>query len=531
MSVGKRVRVPAAALAGVCAAAVVVAGEPPRPQSPQRIGGPYAELLADSADLGPAREADVQLTAALHDTSRPERLTAWAHQRGLNLRWRAGDSWAILEGSPQALAGALQVDIRDYRSRRGEVFYASPQQPRIPAELGDEVEGLGRILGYTPYREANRWQFPLEVPDQGLTPQTLMRAYNIAPLRDAGFTGKGVTAIVFAFDGFDQADLDTFADTFNLPRFTPDVVGGQPPARRGEANMDLQAIHAVAPDAKKVLVNARPTVEGDGSYEKIATMMEDADRRYPGAVWSFSIGWGCDQLITAADLVPVRAALAAAQKRGTSAFDASGDLAGLECKGGSEWSAPPSTSNIGLDAVASIPEMTNVGGTTLSTDEAGGWQDEQAWFDAPLSQGTAGGVSALYERPTWQADLSVARGEGQRLAPDVSAVADPFTGVKIVFNQQVVVGGGTSLSAPLWAGIAAVINQYLMQRGGTLLGNLNPLLYRVARGARLPAFQDIVRGGNAIDNAGPGFDLVTGLGTPNVDNLAKVLAVTQRISP
>ena len=80
--------------------------------------------------------------------------------------------------------------------------------------------------------------------------------------------------------------------------------------------MDLQAIHAIAPDAKKVLVNARPTVEGDGAYEKIAAMMEDADRRYPGAVWSFSIGWGCDKLITAADLVPVRAALAAAQRNG-----------------------------------------------------------------------------------------------------------------------------------------------------------------------------------------------------------------------
>ena len=46
--------------------------------------------------------------------------------------------------------------------------------------------------------------------------------------------------------------------------------------------MDLEAIHALAPDAKKVLVNARSTVEGDGSYEKIATMMEDAERRYPG---------------------------------------------------------------------------------------------------------------------------------------------------------------------------------------------------------------------------------------------------------
>jgi kumamolisin len=268
-------------------------------------------------------------------------------------------------------------------------------------------------------------------------------------------------------------------------------------------------------------------VEGDGAYRKIAQMMEDTDRRYPGAVWSLSIGWGCDKLITAADLVPVRAALAAAQRNGTSAFDASGDLAGLECKGGQEWSSPPHADNIGLDAVASMPEMTNVGGTTLSTDSSGSWLDEKAWFDAPLSQGTAGGVSALFERPPWQAGLQLDDGAGKRLTPDISAVADPFTGVKIVFNQQVIVGGGTSLSAPLWAGIAAVINQYLNQRGGPPLGDLNPLLYRASAGARLPAFHDVVRGGNAVYDAGPGYDLVTGLGTPDVDNLAKVLFATQ----
>jgi kumamolisin len=293
--------------------------------------------------------------------------------------------------------------------------------------------------------------------------------------------------------------------------------------------MDLQAVHAIAPDAKKVLVNARPTVEGDGAYEKIAAMLTDADRRYPGAVWSFSIGWGCDKLITAADLVPVRAALVAAQRNGTTAFDASGDLAGLECKGGQEWSTPPHEDNIGLDAVASMPEMTSVGGTTLSTDAAGTWIEETSWFDAPLSQGTAGGVSNLYERPVWQAALDVGQGAGQRLTPDISAVADPFTGVRIVLDQQQVVGGGTSLSAPLWAGIAAVINQYLTANGGALLGDLNPLLYRITEGARLPAFHDVVRGGNAVYDAGPGYDLATGIGTPDVDNLAKVLLETQRL--
>ena len=496
-----------------------------------RVGGPYGNLLAASDDLGPARTAQVRLTAALRGSARPQALMAWASSRDLSVQWRPGDPWAVVAGRPGAVADALGVQVHDYRGRRGQVFYASPQQPTVPAVLRDEVGELGRILGYTPHREARPWVAPpLEVPEQGLSPDALLRTYNIGPLREGGYTGKGVTAVVFAFDGFDQADLDLFSTTYNLPKFTPEVVGGQPPARRGEATMDLEAIHAVAPDARTVLVNARPTVEGDGAYQKIAAMLEDVDRRYPGAVWSFSIGWGCDKLITAADLVPVRAALSKAQANGTSAFDASGDLAGLECKSGDEWSSAPHPDNIGLDAVASMPEMTNVGGTTLSTDGTGGWLAEQAWFDAPLSIGTAGGASALYKRPAWQGALMGSRGVGQRLTPDISAVADPFTGVKIVFGQQEVVGGGTSLAAPIWAGVTAVMNQYLLEHDGQLLGNLNPLLYRISEGARFPAFRDVVLGGNAVDHAGPGYDLVTGLGTPNVDNLARDLLVAQRVS-
>ncbi|MCW1957253.1 MAG: peptidase S53, partial [Mycobacterium sp.] len=385
-----------------------------------RIGGPYADLLASSTDLGPARSASAQLTAALHGAHRPDRLERWSADRGLAVRWRDGDAWAVVEGAPAALAAAFDVDVHDYRGRRGQVFYAAPQQPAVPAPVRSDVAALGRILGYTPHRES-RPPFPVEVPGRGLTPEALLRTYNAQPLRDAGFTGEGVTVVVFAFDGFDQADLDAFAAAHNLPPLTPEVVGGQPAQRRGEATMDLEAVHAIAPDAKKVLVNARPTVEGDGGYQKIAAMMEDADRRFPGAVWSFSIGWGCDKLVTAADLVPVREALAQAQTHGTTAFDASGDLAGLECKGGTEWSSPPHADNVGLDSVASIPEMTNVGGTTLSTDDAGGWLAEQAWFDAPLSQGSAGGPSTLFERPAWQRQVMVSGGganaKGRRLTP------------------------------------------------------------------------------------------------------------------
>ena len=158
-----------------------------------RIGGPYANLLNASTDLGPARGGQVQLTAALRAGTRPDRLIDWAGVHGLTVRWRTDDRWAILEGPPVKVSEAFGVDVHDFRGTRGQVFYASPQQPAVPAAFGAEVAGLGRILGYTPYREAKRWVFPTEVPDQGLTPDAVLRTYNVQPLRDGGYTGKGVT--------------------------------------------------------------------------------------------------------------------------------------------------------------------------------------------------------------------------------------------------------------------------------------------------------------------------------------------------
>jgi kumamolisin len=494
------------------------------------IPGPYSYLLASSTDLGPSHHRDAQLTVALHRGERPRAVFLWAAQQQLSVRWRPGDDWAVLEGAAENLAAAFGVQVHDYRGMRGQVFYASPQQAAVPDALGAEVAEVGRILGYTPHHTSQTRMFPLDVPDKGLSPAALRNTYNAGRLAADGYTGKGTTIVFFAFDGFDQADLDRFATTYRLPRFTPEVVGGELDTPRGETTMDLEVAHAIAPDARKVVFSARSTVVADGAFEKIGQMFEEADRRFPGAVWSFSIGWGCDKLITAADLEPVRSALAAAQARGTSAFNASGDLAGLECKGGQDWSSPPGANDVGLDSVASLPEMTDVGGTTLSTDGDGRWLAEQAWFDVPLSVGTGGGVSSLFDRPGYQRAVMPDRDTDRRLTPDVAAVADPFTGVRIVFGGYDLVGGGTSQSAPIWAGLAAVMNQYLVANGGRLIGDLNPQLYRIAAGAPLPAFRDVTLGGNAVADAGPGYDLVTGLGTPDVDNLVRNLLILQEAS-
>jgi kumamolisin len=500
---------------------------------PVAITGPYASLLASSSDLGPSRSGDTQLTVTLTDPARAQELTRWAGDRGLWVRARPGDGWAIVEGAAADMSRAFDVPVHDYRGRKGQVFYASAQQPSIPSALSGVVSGVGRINGYTPHRMANPGILPLDVRWGGLTPDGLLQAYEATPLAQQGFTGKGQTIVFFAFDSADQEDLDLFADTSGLPRFTPEIVGGKPDEQHGETAMDLQVAHAIAPDARLVVVNARPTVQGDGAFEKIAKMFEETDRQFPGAVWSLSIGWGCEKLFTPADLAPVVAAVASAQRSGTSVFDASGDTAGLECKGGEDWAAPPSPDDVGLDAVSSIPAITSVGGTTLSTSPRGQWVGEYAWVDSPLTQGTSGGVSTLFDRPPWQDDLRVERStQRRRLSPDVAAVADPFTGVRFIYKQTEVLGGGTSQSAPIWAAFTALMNEYLVANGGRAVGNANVMLYHVAAGANLPGFRDIVRGGNAVDIAHPGYDLVTGLGTPNVYNLAQnFLELQKGVSP
>jgi kumamolisin len=174
--------------------------------------------------------------------------------------------------------------------------------------------------------------------------------------------------------------------------------------------------------------------------------------------------------------------------------------------------------------------MTAVGGTTLSTDSKGRWLAEQSWYDVPLTQGTAGGVSQLFGRPSWQNVSSSAGPADRRLVPDVAAVADPFTGVKFVFRQGVVVGGGTSQAAPVWAGLAAVINQLLNERALAPLGDFNPLLYEVAKGSAVPGFRDIEFGGNAISPGSSGYDMVTGLGSPNIENLVKNILLIRSVS-
>jgi subtilase family serine protease len=104
----------------------------------------------------------------------------------------------------------------------------------------------------------------------------------------------------------------------------------------------------------------------------------------------------------------------------------------------------------------------------------------------------------------------------------VSANADPNTGWALVTDGSLAPTAGTSAAAPFWAGAMALIEQYARQHGVRRLGFVDPMLYRIASTPQAaPPFHDITVGTNRYYPATPGWDFATGLGSPDVYNLAQ----------
>ena len=163
---------------------------------------------------------------------------------------------------------------------------------------------------------------------------------------------------------------------------------------------------------------------------------------------------------------------------------------------------------------ASDPCVIGVGGTSLRLNGAGQVASEVAW---PAS---GGGKSVYFPRPSWQHGNGVPAGT-QRLVPDVCAAADPNEGAVLILHgarQQI---GGTSWSAPIWAAFCALINEARHRNGKPLLPFLNPLIYPLLG---TNCFRDIVSGSNGAYHATPGYDLVTGLGAPDIKQLVAKLS-------
>jgi subtilase family serine protease len=328
-------------------------------------------------------------------------------------------------------------------------------------------------------------------PTAGYGPADLRSAY---ALPSSGGSGQTV-AIADAYgDKTAEADLGTFRSNYGLPACTTasgcfkkvnqsGVQGSYPANNQGwalETQLDLQMVSAVCPGCKILLV------EGTSNTNANLYAAEDTAARLGASVISNSYGGGEASSETSDD--------AHFNHPGVAITVSSGD------------------SGYGVEYPAASRYVTAVGGTTLShASNSRGWT-ETAW------SGSGSGCSAYEPKPAWQTDSGCAR----RTVADVSAVADPNTGVAVYDSNCNFIGqllgncfsgwgvvGGTSASAPIVAGVYG------------LAGNASSVNYGSFPYSHASSLFDVTAGNNGsctpayLCTSGAGYDGPTGLGTPN----------------
>ncbi len=462
-------------------------------------------------------------------------LIAILRRLGLSASWQAGNDWIMATGPASRMESAFHVRVAWYRSPHGTRYYAGDRDPVLPSALTSFVQEAGRISSYF---EPSTYA----VPSGGLAPSDLLGAYDIAPLRKLGLDGSGETVVFFESDGYSAQDMSTFTTKFNLPAIQPVIKAGPTFDPGGETEMDLEVVHEIAPAAKLVLYNmdvkaaAQSAKSTADVLNALLTMQTQMVNENPGAILSQS--WGtCEKPFGQALADAFAKLYDTADSLHETSFVSTGDNAAYECLRISNRGTAPSADVLSIPIPASLPGTTAVGGTRLSVSSNQGWYDETVWEDPVETNGTGGGVSLYFSRPSWQQGPGVSDPQlnphNMRSVPDVSADADPMSGVAIYSTDGKgggawSTGGGTSQSAPIWAGIAALLNQYLKQKSLPPLGFLNPALYKIAASpSSYPeiAFHDVTQGNNLYYPATTGYDMATGLGTPDAWNLAQDLVV------
>ncbi len=374
-----------------------------------------------------------------------------------------------------------------------------------------------------------------------MTPHSLRVAYGVEPLTEKGFTGKGQTVIdIVSFGSPTLAqDMAFFDKQFGLPPVNLQVIAPlnareydphhDKEGWAGETTLDVEIIHSIAPDAKiVVLVSPVAETEGTIGLPEFRELIQYAIDHRLGNI--FSQSWGASELTLQdqkgqQELQQWNSLLQnATTNLGMTFFSSSGDNGATDYADIQETHiASVATTSFAADS----PWVTAVGGTTLVRNGAG--FSETAWSDS------GGGFSRFYKTPSYQQSLPAAVQKqlgGQRGVPDVSADADPGTGLDVYQDGFWALAGGTSAAAPLWAGIMAIANQM----AGRPLGFINPALYKLAASSTYAQdFHDITQGNNSNPearvngyNAVAGWDPVTGLGSPNAVKLVPDLISAMR---
>lgn len=377
------------------------------------------------------------------------------------------------------------------------------------------------------------------------TPQQMRAAYGLTSLYDSGKRGDGQSIVIIDSYGSPtlQQDLAVFDHQFGLPEVQLQVLSplGTVPfdpnnsemtGWQGETTLDVEIAHAMAPNAKIVLLTSPvDETEGVAGLPEFLKLEQYAVANHLGNIISQS--WAASEvsLSDAAGQAEIAQWEAfyqqAAQQDHVTIFGSSGDSGATDYVSFVNGQLGPLSPSPTTSFPDDSPWVTAVGGTTLTRKS--GVYHEVVWNNGGAS---GGGVSKFFSAPTFQQSLPQSAQQilqGKRGVPDVAAAADPNTGLAIYIAGQWTLAGGTSAAAPLWAGVMAVANQV----AGKPLGYINPSLYKIAASSQYSsAFRDITQGDNSYSDKGvtvqgyqatTGWDPATGLGSPNAANLIPLL--------
>jgi subtilase family serine protease len=337
--------------------------------------------------------------------------------------------------------------------------------------------------------------------------------YHLSDVYAAGIQGSHVTVAVYELEPFSSADVAAFQSCFHsrsvVSTVSVDGRAGSGPGS-GEAAMDVEDVIGLAPRAD-VRVYEGPA-SGAGAYDTYARIVSD------NVAQVVTTSWG----LCEADQGPGTAAAEStlfqeAAAQGQTILASSGDLGSDDC----------SDHHQAVDDPASQPWVTGVGASSIHPDGETVWDNGYG--------ATGGGVSQVWRRPAYQAAAARpqsaigcgAAGTTCREVPDVSANGDPNTGYVIYYGGRWNTMGGTSISTPTWAALTALADSSPACAGRSV-GFANPALYKLAASAYPANFGDVTRGANGYDHvagfsAGGGYDMASGLGTPNARSIVPAL--------
>jgi sugar lactone lactonase YvrE len=424
-----------------------------------------------------------------------------------------------VSGAVADIERALHVKMQVYQHpTEARTFFAPDSEPSL--DLATPLLGVSGLDNYVVPHPCLR---PI-VLEQAKTAQTgsapggayLGNDFRAAYVPGVMMTGAGQTVGLVEFNsGYYQSDITAYETLAGLPNVPVSAVlldgynGGPGDLLNGnaEVSLDIEMAISMAPGLTGVLV-----YEGSITDDILNRIATDNLASQIGASWLYPIDTNTDSIFLEF----------AAQ--GQSFFNASGD--------GDAYSGA-------IPTPADDPNITIVGGTTLTTSGPGGvWVSEAVWnWDIEFGpdydgQGSSGGISTVYPIPSWQTNINMTANQGSatmRNLPDVALAADD---IYVMYGGgQARAFGGTSCASPLWAAFTALVNQQALISGQPTVGFINPALDTIGSGQNYTlCFHDITNGNNTWSGsparfyAVAGYDLCTGWGTPNGQNLINALA-------